>query len=254
MKHRSIPLVSLLLVLLVAGCVSLPYRAHPQFEERAPAVKAVTLIPADVKVYKLTAGGVTELIDKWSDTARGNIMEAISKKLGEEQVFALGTLDPEGSPDAARELEEVRPLFEALTSSVLTHTYQQETVFRTKKERFEYSLGPLPTLAEATESDALLFVYARDYVSTGGRIALNVFGVLVGLATGVFVIPGGGPTAIVTALVDARSGDVLWFNFRGPGRAHNLRDPTSAEELLAEVFADLRRALGVGKAADRTTE
>lgn len=254
MRPRSLSLVALLAVGLAAGCVSLPYRAHPAFNERAPEINTVALLPPDVKVYKLTAGGITELIDEWSEKARSNVVSSILKKLPEERAFILQRFDPGGFPDAAQELEEARPLFEAVASSALTHTYQEETKFATKRERFEYSLGPLLSLAEATEADALLFVYARDHVSTGGRIALNVFAVLVGLATGVVVIPGGGPTAIVTALVDARTGDVLWFNVRGSGGAHDLREAASAEELLGQVFDDLAQVPAVGKGADRKTE
>ena len=67
MKQRAVPLTLVLALGLLAGCAIAPYRAHPQFEERSRTIKTVALLPPDVKVYRLTAGGVRELMDEWSE-------------------------------------------------------------------------------------------------------------------------------------------------------------------------------------------
>jgi hypothetical protein len=240
--------VVLLLALgAVAGCATAPYRAHPEFEARARLIKTVALMPPDVKVYRLTAGGVRELMDEWSDKARANLIRSVAGRVGAEARFVLKEFGTDRSPAAEPELQDVRALFEAVVSSVFSHTYRPETTFETKAKRFDYSLGPLPTLAEASGADALLFVYAVDHISTGGRVALNVMTVLLGAAAGVVIIPAGGQTTMVTALVDARTGDLLWFNARGSGGAHDLRDPASAESLAAEVFREFGEIAGAGR-------
>lgn len=237
----------LLLVGLLAGCAIAPYRAHPQFEERSRSIKTVALLPPNVKVYRLTAGGVRELMDEWSEEGRQNLVKAIAKHVGNEGRFILKEFDPSQAPAAKQEFEEARPLFEAVASSVVAHTYRPETTFQTKKDRFDYTLGPLEALAGAAEADALLFVYAFDHISTGGRVALNVFLVLLGAAGGVVIIPAGGSTGIMTALVDPKTGDVLWFNVKGSGGAHNLREAASAESLVAAAFEDFKKLAARGK-------
>lgn len=247
MKQRAVPLTLVLALGLLAGCAIAPYRAHPQFEERSRTIKTVALLPPDVKVYRLTAGGVRELMDEWSEEGRQNLVQAIAKRVGDDGRFVLKEFDPSQSPAVKQEFDEVRPLFEAVARSVLTHTYGPETTFQTKKERFDYTLGPLETLAGAADADALLFVHAFDHISTGGRVALNVFLVLLGAAGGVIIIPAGGQTAIITALVDPKTGDVLWFNVRGSGGAHNLREAASAESLVADAFEEFKKIAARGK-------
>ena len=247
MRQRALAVILLLGLGLLAGCAIAPYRAHPQFEERSRSIKTVALLPPNVKVYRLTAGGVRELMDEWSEEGRQNVVKAIAKSVGAEGGLILKEFDPGQSPAAKQEFDEARPLFEAVASSVLMHTYRPETTFQTKKERFDYTLGPLEGLAGAAEADALLFLYAFDHISTGGRVALNVFMVLLGAAAGVIIIPAGGQTGIMTALVDPKTGDVLWFNVKGSGGAHNLREAASAESLVADAFEEFKKLAARGK-------
>lgn len=246
MRTHCAKVVCLLALGLLAGCATVPYRAHPEFEGRARQIKTVALIPPDVKVYELSAGGVREEMDHWSETARNNLRAALGKRVGGAGGFVLKEFDPAGSPAANQEFQDARPLFEAVTLSALLHAYGEQTgtTFQTKRERFEYSLGPLPALADVAGTDAFLFLFARDHVSTGGRVALTVLGVLVGVATGVFIVPRPGGTDIMTALVDSQTGDVLWFDHRGSGGGYDLRDPASTEELVAQVAEELIKAIG----------
>ena len=246
MRSRVLVLLSVLCLGLLAGCVAAPYRADPQFPVRSRAIRTVAMVPPDVKVYSLGAGGTRELMDEWSETARKNMIAAIARQSVAGVGFALKEFDPAGSPQAKAELEDVRPLFEAVTLSAVAHTYGQTNQFETKKERFEYSLGPLPALAEASQADALLFVYAMDHISTGGRVALNVLMVILGAAARTAIVPAGGATIVFTALVDQKSGDLLWFDVRGSRGAHDLREPTSVEGLVADAFADYKEAAASG--------
>ncbi len=246
MRRRVLVLLSVLCLGLLAGCATAPYRADPQFPVRSRAIKTVAMVPPDVKVYSLSAGGTRELMDDWSETGRKNMVASIARQSSTGAGFALKEFDPAGFPQAKAELEDVRPLFEAVTLSAVAHTYGQTSQFETKKERFEYSLGALPALGEASQTDALLFVYAVDHISTGGRVALNVLTVLLGAAARTAIVPAGGATLVFTALVDQKSGDLLWFDVRGSRGAHDLRDPASVESLVAEAFADFKKAAAGG--------
>ncbi len=247
---RALGIALLATAALLAGCVTppKPYRLAPQFQERLPTIKTVALLPADVKVYELGAGGTRELMDEWSDKARENVLASIHKRVGQGGLLALKEFDPTQDPAVDEEARDVRALYEAVSSSVITHTYALETIFQTKKERFDYSLGPLPKLAQAAEADAVLFVYAVDHISSGGRVALNIFTVLVGAAAGVIIVPAGGATVVTAALVDAKTGDVLWFNARASRGGHDLREAASAENLINDTFEALVKDAASGTA------
>jgi hypothetical protein len=116
------------------------------------------------------------------------------------------------------------------------HTYQPETRFEAKLGKFDYTLGPVQSLAQAVDADALLFVYGADYISTGGRIALQTVGMILAAAMGVVVVPQGAPTILMAALVDPKTGDVLWFDFKVSPGAHDLRKPESASDLVTQLF------------------
>lgn len=247
--RQAIWTVSALTLALLSGCATTPYRAHPEFEERLRGGLTVALVQPDVKVFQLTAGEVREQMDEWSQTAQRNVEAAIRKRLGSRGVLTVREFDPVKFQAAVEELEDARSLFQAVALSVILHTYRPETQFKTKMDRFDYSLGPLPALAGASEADTLLFVNALDHISTGGRVARNVALALIGAAAGVVVIPGGGTTAMAAALVDSRTGDILWFNRHASGGAHDLRNPASAEEFVAAAFEAFASTFPAGKPA-----
>jgi hypothetical protein len=254
MQALVLTILSVVLLAPLAGC-AVAYRAHPEFEQRARQIKSVALLPPDVKVYELSAGGVQEEMDPWSETARNNLQASLGKRAGEAGDFVLKEFDPAGSPSANQEFEDARPLFEAVTLSTLLHAYGEQTgtTFDTKKERFEYSLGPLHALADAAGTDALLFVYARDNISSGGRVALRVLGFLMvpfTLRLGSVLIPDPGYTYMVTALVDCKTGDVLWFDQRGSSGGVDLRDPGSADGMVAELLEEFKKA-ATGKVSSK---
>ena len=77
MTQRACSVVLFLALGLLAGCAPATYLTHPQFEERARLIKTVALMPPDMKLYRLTAGGVTELMDEWSEQGRRNAGSAL---------------------------------------------------------------------------------------------------------------------------------------------------------------------------------
>ena len=142
---------------------------------------------------------------------------------------------------------------------ILLHTYPNTNVrghfFEEKVQNFDYSLGTeVGGLVKG--ADALLFLDAQDHVWTAGRQALQALGVILsvgaGIATGVrnpalaaritaLIIPVpvmSGGTVVRAALVDSRTGDILWINAMGSGAGTDLRDPASARAMVSELFKD----------------
>jgi hypothetical protein len=195
-------------------------------------------MPADVKVYQISAGGVRELMDEWSVGAKRNTSLAVMSELTGKTGLSFKEFSPGNNPLLDEEYQDVKPLFEAVARSILSHTYQPETQFSEKREKFDYTLGPVQMLAQAAEADALLFVYGVDNVSTAGRVALQTIGMILAAAAGVVIVPQGGQTVLIAALVDPGSGDVLWFDVRSSGGVHDLRKPESAGSLVSQLFSN----------------
>lgn len=236
--------VSLLVLALLSGCAATtPYRAHPQLEDRLRGGLRVAVMPPDVKVYEISIGEVREQMDEWSAVARQNVLAAINKRLTSGGGLTIRDFDPIVSEAAREEFEDARSLFQAVSLSVALHAYPTPAQFETKIDRFDYTLGPLPTLAQTSEADSLLFVFGVDHISSGGRVARDVATVLIGAAFGVIIVPQGGITTIGAVLVDLRTGDLLWFNKYSTAGVHDLRNPTSAEEFVAKALEGLTKPL-----------
>jgi hypothetical protein len=244
----------LLIAALSFGCVGgPPFRAVPDFEQRFAGIETITLVPPKVAVYRLTAGGVEEEVQDWTDSAHRQLVAAVERRVRE--IEHLRFVPYQGAAvtweEAARAdknlpataertpLDESWKLFEAVVSAIHQHTYDPSQAFPHKQDNFDYTLGSeAAAVVEETKVDAFLLVVATDHVATGGRQALIALGVLAGAVTGVYAGPGGSPATALVALVEARSGDILWFNAVSSETA-DLRKPESDEELVDLVMKGL---------------
>jgi hypothetical protein len=235
----------LLIALLSVGCVT-PYREVPDFDQRFGRIRTVTLLPPKVAVYKITAGGVEEEVYEWTESARRLLAAELEREIRERGrlqfvPYPQPTVEdaiPGGAAPGWTPLEENWALFEAVATAVFRHTYDQKQLFAPKQKNFDYTLGAdAATLVEGIGADAFLIVVATDYVETAGRTTLIVLGALASVAAGAPVGPAMSPTSVILALVEARTGDILWFN-QVASRA-NLRDPESDAKLVDAVMKGL---------------
>jgi len=109
--------------------------------------------------------------------------------------------------------------------------------FPEKISNFDYSLGTEVNKL-AGQADALLVIRANDHISDRGpqgvagdrrdsrRPGRSRDGAV------------GGATLASTALVDARSGSLLWYNLVFSSGGYDLRDSTSAHELVKALLVD----------------
>ncbi len=159
---RSLIFLSVLYLLFIAlGCAPPAYRAHPELEMRFKDIKTTGLIPPDIKIYELTAGGVRELRDDWSDKGRENVIKALIEGFKEKEVEIKAlTIDK----DIEEEIEDIQALYRAVSMSIQLHTYNQQFIFPEKMKRFDYSIGPIERILNTYGADALIFVYGFDEI------------------------------------------------------------------------------------------
>jgi hypothetical protein len=228
--------------LLFSACATTAppaYRANPQLNEKLKTAKTIMVIPLGVDVYEISAGGIAEKMDEWTFKAKRNVMTAIQDELQTKPLtFVKPFEETLLSDDQKSNLEETSALFDAVSYSVIIHTYgPPEQRFAEKVKNFDYSLGP-EVKEIAGNTDTLLFVKCSDQISTGSRKALQAGSMILGALVGIQVAPAFGVTTIYIALVDAESGSILWYNFHGSRGVHDLRDPVDASTLIKGLLKD----------------
>ena len=206
---------------------------HPESKERLGGASTIGVVPPKVVVFELSAGGARELKDDWSATARANVSAAVTNSL-RAAGYDAKLLEPPA--EVKDDFDEVRLLYEAVGSSIVYATYWQK--FPAKVEKFDYSVGDVSKLLERLGVDVLAIPYGSDEISSGGRKATQAIGTIAAALLGVGAVQRGGVTSVNLAIVD-RSGAVLWFNSRGAGGSFDLRDPESANAIVAKVIEEL---------------
>ena len=236
-------------------------RAHPQLQQKLASIKTVAIMPPGATVYQIQVGGPIQVMDEETAAIRATLATAIVQELGRDAgviftpfpapsvVLDAGRRDP-AAARLATELEDTTALFEAVSASIVAHTFKHgegaasDWRFVEKLTNFDYSLGPdVQQFSKLANADALLFTTGADFVSSGGRKAIMV---LVPLITGVLGMGYGqpvflptGPTLFSMALVDTTTGDILWYNVAGLyGGVYSLTDPNSVTDLTAQVLKD----------------
>jgi hypothetical protein len=241
MKLISRILSYLLVFSVLAGCATVPnYRSNPQLSEKLDTTKRIVLIPLKTDVYQLTAGGVKEKMDEWTLQAKRNVMTAIQEEMKTKpMLFTKPFEESLLSVENQNNLYETSALYDAVSSSIMFHTYGlPEHRFQEKITNFDYSLGP--EIKElAGDVDAVLFVSCVDHIASAGRKALQTGGIILSALLGANVGPPMGVTTISIALVDANSGFILWYNMHSSGGDHDLRDPINTTTLVKNLLEDL---------------
>lgn len=267
MTIRTKILSVLLASQLITGCASTPaFRAHPQLEMRSRNIMTPQLIPADIKIYELTAGGDSNLKADWCSVGQENVLKSVKEVFKEKQTeLRMIPIDK----DIEKELEDIQALYRAVSASILLHVYNQNLLLPEKQKNFDYSIGPVDKILQKYNTDALIFVHGVDGISTSGRktaiAGAIVIGVLLGAAVGaatasagaaasgggfslapthgpiIFFPPifvsGGIMRAISVALVDS-SGTVLWYSIKRISGGDDLRDYESCKDIVKDIFSD----------------
>ncbi len=191
------------------------------------------VLPANIEVVEVTAGGVEEKVPEWSQEAGRNVFKALSAAIKKQQNMREATA-PKFSGTTAGNVDEHLALYKLVVN---TASRNGGDSWRHKIRRFDYSIGPgLRAVADQTGADAAIMVYGRDVVSTTGRKARAIVGniPIVNIFTG--PAPELGHSYIHVGMVDLRTGDLLWMNSNYRTDSTNLRDPEDAAKMVNAIF------------------
>ena len=220
---------AILALLLAAGAaqaqeaVPTPKLA-PGFSAR-PAASRLVIVPADLELYSISAGGMVEPRADWTDQALKNLAAALARETGR-----LGPDTVQLTVAQMDDFAEVAALHRAVAGAISIHHFGNLKL-PTKSNRLDWSLGEAVAPMKAkTGADYALFTYMRDtYASTERKLAMAGMALL-----GAFM-PGGEQRGYAS-LVDLNTGRVVWFS--GIDRMWgDLRDGGAARETVEALLA-----------------
>lgn len=191
----------------------------------------ILLMPPDVELSSLTAGGLLEPNAEWSKAANGFIVPAIREEMQVAKVNVVEYAQP--SQEAVdKDEHQITKLHNVIGFSIMRQQFAPALKMPTKEGKFDWSLGPkVQLLRKRFDADYALFVFVRDSYATSGRAAVMILGALLGVG-----VPGGAQVGF-TSLVDLKTGNVVWFNplARPTG---DLRTAEPARETVKSLLAN----------------
>jgi hypothetical protein len=216
---------------ILAGCVTTTHQTGKTLPKNDGA-RRIIVLPPDVELSILHAGGVPEVNAEWTRNARMHIADDLAERFRRMNIALVNgdRIALESAGDSS-ELQLLK-LHEVVGASILNHQYQGPRQLPTKVNSFDWSLGTETRhLATKHGGDYALFVFVRDSYSSDARIATMIIAAAFGVGI------QGGTQIGYASLVDLHSGDVVWFNVlrRATG---DLRTAEAAQETVNLLLAN----------------
>ena len=221
--------IGVLLALALAGCVT---RTHSQIEtlKRPSADSRILLMPLDVELSEVTAGGLKVLNAEWTQQALKHMGEAIRSETAGHGVRFIDHI--EDATTDPRELQ-IAALHGAVGQAILVHKFLPQGELPSKQGKFDWSLGPeVRRLRDRFGADYALFLFMRDSYTSGGRAAVMIVAALFGAPM------QGGSQLGFASLVGLDTGNVVWFNVVARSEG-DLRTPEPARETVRHLIGGL---------------
>jgi hypothetical protein len=190
----------------------------------------VLLLPPDIRVHELSVGGVAEKVDDWTRAANQSAVEVVREMESSGQHFSIVEVPPLSADDKVL-LEQYTALYELVAGNAYIAQKSPFPAWQERARSFDYTLGPgLAPLREHTQADGALFIVGNDYISSAGRKAAMVMGILAGAG------PHGAPTFLSVGVVDLQTGNLIWFATDFHVGDRDLRKKGDVESMLRELF------------------
>jgi len=200
----------------------------PAFTPRQ-AASTLVLVPADMELFSISAGGIQEPKADWTQAAQRHFKAglAMQQSLLGEQAVDLSEKDMD-------DLAQVNALHGAVAESVFLHHMRGGVLkLPTKNEALDWSLGDaVKPLRDRSGADYALFFWIRDSYASAERKAAMVAMAVLGVG-----ITGGSQVGYAS-LVDLHNGRVVWFNDlrRASGDMREAKPALETVEALLKGF------------------
>jgi hypothetical protein len=191
--------------------------------------KKILLLPPQMFVAELSAGGVIERQDDWTKTANENLLAAAETLFKEGSQFEAVRLPKLNEADDEI-VESHIGLYDRVAQAIFIYGRGQDSGWQQKKTEWDYTLGKgLAFLREKTGADSALIFTGADIISTEGRKAAFAVGLLLGVAIPI------GQSFVSAGLADLNTGEIRWLSY-DQSMSLDTRDPAAVQELVRDFF------------------
>ena len=241
---RKIPrhiIVGIVMCLCLAGCsgnrnVS---AEPPEISNKIRTIKFLAILPPQIKMSEIAAGGYVEGMHEWNEQAERNFQVALVQEFKNRQGVTTMPLAASNSDLLETNVQETRALLVAVESA-MDQDSSNSTPINDRYKQSVYSLGP-EVHDIAPNADAILLVKGTERRATVGRKAAQVGAALVAIAAvGIMgagvgtMVPGGTDPIVSATLIDTRDGRVLWH--RRSLKGSDLRMAETTDAVMRELF------------------
>jgi len=215
------------------GCVAPPVqRQTPELRREHGEIPTVVLMPLDVELAELSAGGLPEPKSEWTDAALKHMRAALESQAKYYKVKLVDYDPARGTSDDQITSLDLVKLHRAVGSTILVTQYLPGQELPSKAGKFDWSLGPeVAAIARSHDGDYALFLFVRDSYASAGRVGVMVVAALLGVG-----VPGGAQVGFAS-LVDLKTGEIVWFNRLARAQG-DLRTPEAAAETVQALVSD----------------
>ncbi|MBC7953760.1 MAG: hypothetical protein H7Z12_18330 [Rhodospirillaceae bacterium] len=194
----------------------------------------ILMMPPDVELSELTAGGGLETNALWTQAGTANLTAAVKQTLMARNTQFVEFAPPKDDTPEGQRLEQIQKLHGTVGDTIRIFHTAEANRLPTKGGKFDWTLGPATQeLAAYSDADYALFVWVRDSYTSPGRAALKAAALLLRV-----YVPGGIQYGHAS-LVDLKTGQVVWFNALHPREAGDLRTAEPAKDTVAMLLDNL---------------
>ena len=204
-RNAMAPLLFVCICLALAGCTTSRLFVVPPPNWQAAEDAVVLLLPPDVQLSMLRAGGMEEVRADWTLAAYKNLKSAFAGQLALRGVNATVYDDFSQASPWHPEHAGLVKLHEAVGGAILTAPLLPTQ--RYYLPHLNYSLGDTAALLKRSYGARYAILsHSHAAYASGGRVALALLGAVGGVA-----LPTGTQREFVS-LIDLEDGRVIWFN------------------------------------------
>lgn len=185
------------------------YRVHYTMLEANGPIKhrKVIVLPVEVEVAELTAGGITEVVPKWSESAKEHVTNALANFIRDNSDLEVVRSVPLTKSQKKIVEEHVALYKQVAFAAQQTTSPINAKAWKHKLSKFDYTLGSGLKFLADSGADTAVVVYGEDYISSGGRQALFLAAAVAGVSIQL------GHTFLHIGVVDLKTGNLLWTNY-----------------------------------------
>ena len=231
MTNRITSVLVVVVAMVVGGCATQSFSTTEKIRHYSSETR-VLLMPLDITLGEITAGGVVEPNAEWTAAAERHINGALKEFMVTRNAKLVTYSPPTAGRDKHNLHQQIIKLHTAIGLSILQHQFQTPFQLPTKRDSFDWSMGgDLRELRASSGADYGLFLYVQDTYASSGRAAAIVVAALFGVGL------QGGTQLGFASLVDLNSGEIVWFN-RLARAAGDLRKSKPAKESVGVLMKD----------------